>query len=213
MDSEKKPVPHYTEAYCENAFGSWGGQVESTQITALLSASASGDSRANEMLYTALYQELRRLARQQMRQERGGHTLQPTALVNEAFLRLTDGKRSWENRRHFFVSAAQAMRRVLIDHARAKRAGKRGSGEASLTLLESDAPVDGIDVNILDLERAISALERINERLARVVEMRYFAGFSIEETADVLGASIATVKRDWSYARAWLIDYMGHENE
>lgn len=183
------------------------------QITALLSASARGNTQAHEALYKALYQELRRLARQQMRQERDGHTLQPTALVNEVFLRLTDGKQSWENRRHFFVSAAQAMRRVLIDHARAKRASKRGSGEVHFSLLENDASVNGLDVDMLDLERAISALEKINERLARVVEMRYFAGFTIEETADVLESSTATVKRDWSYARAWLIDYMDHENE
>lgn len=181
-------------------------------MTVLLAAAAGGDQDAKAELYKTIYHQLRQLARQQMRQERAGHTLQPTALVNEAFLRLTSGNISWDNRKHFFLSAAQAMRRVLIDHARAKRAAKRGSGEARLTLFDTDGHVEGMDVDMLDLERAISDLESQNARLARVVEMRYFAGFSIPETAEALETSEATVKRDWAYARAWLIDRMVHDN-
>lgn len=178
-------------------------------ITALIHASAQGDAGARDELYTVIYAELRRLARQQMRHERAGHTLQPTAVVNEAFLRLACGDHRFESRRHFFLSAAQAMRRVLIDHARARRTVKRGSGELHLSLLDGDAPLEGLDVDILDLEQAITALEAIDARLARVVELRCFAGFSVEETADALDVSSATVKREWRYARAWLIDRMG----
>lgn len=182
------------------------------QLTVLLNASAKGDAPAQAELYETIYNQLRQLARQQMRQERAGHTLQPTALVNEAFLRLTGGERGWESRKHFFLSAAQAMRRVLIDHARSRRAEKRGSGEVHVSLMDHDAPVAGVDVDLLDLEQAVSELEQIAPRLARIVELRYFAGFNIEETAEALEASTATVKREWAYARAWLIDRMNIEN-
>lgn len=183
--------------------------MNSEHVTILLAASAGGDAAARSELYSTVYQQLRQLARQQMRQERAGHTLQPTALVNEAFLRLTNGTQDWENRKHFFLSAASAMRRILIDHARAHRAVKRGSGGARVTLMDADAAVEGFDVDLLDLEKSVSELEKLNERLARVVELRYFVGFSIPETADALETSEATIKRDWTYARAWLIDRMG----
>lgn len=178
-------------------------------VTGLINASAQGDVRARDELYARIYEQLRQLARRQMRQERAGHTLQPTAVVNEAFLRLVEGNRNWDNRKHFFLSAASAMRRVLIDHARARRAAKRGSGGLHLSLLDSDAPVGALDVNLLDLEQALAELERLNPRLARIMELRYFAGFNVEETAEALELSTATVKREWSYARAWLIDRMG----
>lgn len=183
-----------------------GGVVD--EVTVLLNASAKGDSGAQAELYKVIYGQLRHLARSQMRKERAGHTLQPTALVNEAFLRLTGGARDWENRKHFFLSAAQAMRRVLIDHSRARKTSKRGSGSLHVSLMEHDALVNDVDVDLLDLEQAVSDLEKIAPRLARIVELRYFAGFSIEETADALDASATTVKRDWAYARAWLIDRM-----
>jgi len=181
-------------------------------VTVLLNASAKGNASAQAELYETIYSQLRQLAHQQMRQERAGHTLQPTALVNEAFLRLAGGDRNWDNRKHFFLSAAQAMRRVLIDHARARRAEKRGSGDVHVSLLDHDAPVPGVDVDLLDLEQAVAELETIAPRLARIVELRYFAGFNIEEAADALEASTATVKREWAYARAWLIDRMNAEN-
>jgi len=169
----------------------------------------SGDPTALDDLLPRVYDELRALADAYMRRERAGHTLQPTALVHEAFLRLLRlPPGSVQNRIHFFALAAQAMRRILADHARRHRAAKRGGGavRVPLELAEGGAPATpaGDDVAADDLDAALEDLAKLDERQARVVELRFFGGLSIEETAEVLAVSIATVKRDWLVARAWL---------
>lgn len=148
------------------------------------------------------------MAVNRMRMESAGHTLQPTALVNEACLRLMGGGTEWQNRRHFFGAAAEAMRRVLVDHARRRDAAKRGGGLLRVTLTGLDLEDAGADVDVLALEDALQELEAENTRLARLVELRFFAGFSIEEAAAALDISSATVKRDWSFTRAWLLERM-----
>jgi RNA polymerase sigma-70 factor (ECF subfamily) len=169
----------------------------------------SGDPTALDDLLPRVYDELRALADAYMRRERAGHTLQPTALVHEAFLRLLRlPPGSVQNRVHFFALAAQAMRRILADHARRHRAAKRGGNavRVPLELVEGGAPAApaGDDVAADDLDAALEDLAKLDERQARVVELRFFGGLSIEETAEVLAVSPATVKRDWLVARAWL---------
>ena len=177
-------------------------------ITRLLADASDGGRPALERLYTLVYGELRSMAESRLRRERPGHTLQPTALVNEVYLRLDPGKAAWENRRHFFGAASQAMRRILVDHARRRLSDKRGGGLARVTLadLEVQSPEAGLD--LVSLDSALGALEKDEPRLASVVTMRIFAGMSIEETAEALELSSATVKRDWLYARAWLAEQM-----
>jgi RNA polymerase sigma-70 factor (ECF subfamily) len=175
-------------------------------VTQLLARAASGDSGAVTSLFDLLYRELRGLAVSAMRAERGNHTLQPTALVHEAFLRLADDTGSLESRRHFFGVAASAMRRILVEHARARYAAKRG-GHAPRVSIDDVAVAAPDTLDPVDLEALDAALTRLaahDARQARVVELRYFAGLTVEETADVLAASPRTVKRDWQMARAWL---------
>ncbi len=164
-------------------------------------------------LFTLVYAELRRIAGRQLRSERAGHTLCTTALVNEAWVELTKLDRiRWQNRAHFLALAAQAMRRVLIDYAMARRAQKRGGGRA-LESLEDDALVvvqDRAD-EFIELDEALQRLMSLNERHARIVECRFYGGMSVEETADALGVSPATVKRDWTLARAWLNRELANE--
>lgn len=175
-------------------------------MTVLLKQWSDGDSGALDALLPAVQDELRRLARSYMRREREGHTLEPTALVNEAYLRLIDQRDvRWASRGHFFAIAAQAMRRVLVDHARGHVAEKRGGGAERVTL--SGVPAEGkerVEIDVLWLNEALERLARLDERQARVVELRYFAGMSVEEVADVLQVSPATVKREWATARLWL---------
>ena len=175
-------------------------------ITRLLSRWADGDAKAFEALMPIVYQELRQLAGHYLRQERPDHTLQPTALVHEAYLRLS-GIREMKlhSRAHFFGAAAQVMRRVLVDYARERRALKRGGPSPQMVSLDEamDSPIDG-GVDIVSLDEALDALQEIAPQRARVVELRYFGGLSIDETADYLGVAPATVKRDWAFARAWL---------
>ena len=173
-------------------------------VSTLLRAWSEGDQRALEKLAPIVYQELRRLARYYMGRERAGHSLQATALVNEAYLRLVDYKRMrWENRAHFFAVSAQLMRRILVDHARRHNL-KRGAGVQHVAL-EDTAVVGGDqDENLVALDDAMQALARIDSRKAQVVELRFFGGLSVEETAEVLKVSPVTVMRDWSTARAWL---------
>jgi RNA polymerase sigma factor (TIGR02999 family) len=176
-------------------------------VTGLLLSWGSGDESAAERLLTAIYDELHRQAARAMRRENGEHTLQATALVNEAYLRLVDQRRvEWRNRAHFFGIAAQTMRRVLVDHARGRLAEKRGGGMQQLTLGGADQAVaDANDgVAILDLHDALERLAVLDPEQARLVELRYFGGLNIEETAEALGVSPATVKREWAFARAWL---------
>jgi RNA polymerase sigma-70 factor (ECF subfamily) len=140
-----------------------------------------------------------------MRRERGAHTLQPTALVNEVYVRLA-GATQWHNRRHFFGAAAQAMRRILVDHARRKYAEKRGAGLERVTLTDLDVSAPEEDLDVLAVNDALELLAQEDERLAEVVNLRFFVGMSIEETAQALDTSPATVKRDWAFARAWLVE-------
>jgi len=175
-------------------------------VTRLLEAAASGDRGAFDLLYRSVYDELHRLAQANMRREQGGHTLQPTALVNEAYLRLAPSVGHWENRRHFFGAAAEAMRRILVDHARRRLAAKRGAEFERVTLtgaaLEVPTGQEGVDV--LQLDEALEKLRVESTRLADLVNLRFFAGLSIEDAANALEISPATAKRDWAFARAWL---------
>ena len=173
-------------------------------LTLLMRAAGSGDRAAYSALYEAVYAELRRVAAASMRREAPGHTLQPTALVNEAYLRLTPGKSGWESRRHFFGAAAEAMRRILVDHARQRLAQKRGAGAERVTLSGVDLPAGTGGVDVLQIDEALQQLGAERPRLAELVTLRYFAGMSIEETAQALDISPATAKRDWAFARAWL---------
>jgi RNA polymerase sigma factor (TIGR02999 family) len=174
-------------------------------VTRLLERYRSGDRAALEELVPIVYKELRSIAAGALRRERDGHTLQPTALVHEAYLRMV-GQREvrWQNRAHFLGCAAQLMRHVLVDHARARRAGKRGGGGEKVTLGEAQAITGERPVDLVALDDALEALAKMDERQCRVVELRYFGGLSIEETAEVLGVSPATVSHDWAIARAWL---------
>ena len=175
-------------------------------VTELLRAWSDGDDAALERLLPLVEAELRRLARGYMFRERRGHTLQTTALVNEAFLRLTDARRvRWQDRAHFLGISARLMRRVLVDHARARGYRKRGGGAQRVTLDEAlvASPDPGLDV--LALDRALEALAEVDARKSKVVELRFFGGLSVEETAEVLHVSPDTVKRDWRLAKLWLL--------
>lgn len=180
-------------------------------MTLLLTAWRNGDTSAADQLMPLIYDELHRSAARAMRGESTGHTLQPTALVNEAYLRLVDQSRAvWQNRAQFFGVAAQVMRRVLVDHARARLSEKRGGGARAITLDDlRDASLPPIDVDILDLNEALEKLAALDPVQARVVELRYFTGLNIDETAEALGISPATVKREWTVARAWLRRELG----
>ena len=155
-----------------------------------------------------VYQELRAIAADYMRRERPEHTLQPTALVHEAYLRLSGRSAGWESRAHFVRVAARAMRRVLIDHARRKRATKRGGERDREPLDQVTAAMEGVSSDLLALDEALDRLSAIDPRMAQVVELRFFAGLTIDDTAKVMGISRGTVKNDWALARAWLKDEM-----
>ncbi|MFL6465257.1 MAG: sigma-70 family RNA polymerase sigma factor [Bryobacteraceae bacterium] len=175
------------------------------QVTVLLAKWGQGDREALDALTPLVYNELRKLAKSYLRRERAGHTLEGTALVHEAYLRLIDQREvQWRNRNHFFALAAELIRRILVDHARAKIAAKRGGNNVKLSLDESITPVDEKDLDLLALNDALDALTRADPQQSRIVELRYFAGLTIEETADVLQISTATVKRDWVMAKAFL---------
>ena len=175
-------------------------------VTRLLDAAGGGDAQALERLYEHVYGELRSMANSGMRQERNGHTLQPTALVNEAFMRLNPSTGTWQNRRHFFGAAAQAMRRILVDHARQKQAEKRGDGLMRVTLTDLEIGAPEADLDVLAVNDALDRLAAEEPRLAEMVSLRFFAGMSIADTAQALDLSPATVKRDWIFARAWLME-------
>ncbi len=174
------------------------------EVTQVLNSIDAGDPQAAGELLPLVYDELRRLAAARMVGERPGQTIQATVLVHEAWLKIAgNGEQRWENRRHFFAVAAEAMRRILVDHARARRALKRGGGAARLTLLDPDiAPGDGPD--LLDLDQALQRLAALNHRQARIVELRFFAGLDTPEIAHAMGVSERTVKYEWRFARAWL---------
>lgn len=174
-------------------------------VTELLREWAGRDAPPPEDLMSVVYEELRRLARAHLSRERGDHTLQPSALVHEAYLRLIDQRQAnWQNRAQFFAIAAQLMRRILVDHARAHTAAKRG-GHAE------HFPLDGVEISpearaaeLVALDAALENLARIDQRKSRIVELRFFGGLTVEETADAMGLNSATVRRDWTFAKAWL---------
>ena len=177
-------------------------------VTGLLLAWGAGDQAAGEQLLPAVYEELHRQAARAMRRENDEHTLQATALVNEAYLRLVDQRRvEWRNRAQFFGIAAEVMRRVLVDHARARHAAKRGGDVRRVTLgdvvAEGESSPDG-GLDVIALHEALERLAALDPAQARVVELRYFGGLGIEETAEAMGISPATVKREWAVARGWL---------
>jgi RNA polymerase sigma factor (TIGR02999 family) len=175
-------------------------------VTSLLRAWSDGDAAALDGLMPTVEAELRRLARAYMSRERKDHTLQPTAVVNEVFLRLVDANGvRWNDRAHFFGICARLMRRVLVDHARSRGYQKRGGGAQRVTLVEGAAATPGLDVDIVALDRALERLEQVDERKCRVIEMRFFGGLSVEETAEALKVSTDTVKRDWRIAKLWLL--------
>ncbi|MGH9847617.1 MAG: sigma-70 family RNA polymerase sigma factor [Blastocatellia bacterium] len=174
-------------------------------ITQLLIRWRNGDQSALDELAPQVYDELRRLARYYLRQERPDLTLQSADLVHEAYLRLVDEKEiDWQDRAHFFGIASVRMRHILVEHARSRQAAKRGGGEYRLSLSEADRLAEKRDVNLLALDDALQRLEALDTQKSRIVELRYFGGLTIEETAEAIGISPATVKRDWSMARAWL---------
>jgi RNA polymerase sigma factor (TIGR02999 family) len=174
-------------------------------VTGLLVRWRTGDREALDALTPLVYDELRRLAKSYLRRERPDHTLDGTALVHEAYMRLVDQRNvEWRNRNHFFALAAELIRRILVDHARARIAAKRGGANVKLSLDEALAPADEKDLNILALDDALVALAKADSQQSRIVELRYFAGLTIEETADVMEISPATVKRDWTTAKAFL---------
>jgi RNA polymerase sigma factor (TIGR02999 family) len=175
------------------------------EVTELLARMGAGEAHVLDQLLVVVHSELRRQAARYMRRERSNHTLQPTALVNEAFLRLVDQRDvRWQNRAHFFGVAAQAMRRVLIDHAKARHRFKRGGVRDNVTLDEGLLGAPARSVDLLDLDEALTRLELIDKQQARVVELRFFGGLSVEEAAEVMRISPATIKREWSMAKAWL---------
>lgn len=176
-----------------------------SEVTLLLADVRAGRAGAADRLFPLVYDELRRLAASYLRRERRDHTLQPTALVHEAFLRLVGAEdQRWESRAHFLAVAARAMRRILIDHARGRHAQKRGGKAAKVSLADLDQPAVDRDDYLIALDEALERLGRLDERQARVVELRFFGGLTIEEAAAVLGVSHATVERDWNVAKAWL---------
>jgi RNA polymerase sigma factor (TIGR02999 family) len=183
----------------------------SLDITELLVAWERGDDEALRHLAPLVYEELRSLAAAHLRGERPGHTLQPTALVHEAFLRLSEQRRrQWKERRQFYAVASRLMRHVLVDHARGRRAAKRGGDVTRVEVTSLDnlpSPPEVFDV--LALDEALTRLAALQPRLAKVVELRFFGGLEVEETADLLNCSPRTVKRDWALARAWLIRELG----
>jgi RNA polymerase sigma factor (TIGR02999 family) len=180
------------------------------QVTVLLKAIRAGDPTAEESLLPLVYRELHRLARSYMRRERPDHTLQPTALINEAYLRLAGGEIDWKNREHFIGVAAQVMRRVLVDHARSHLAEIRGGGRKRVELDEGLALSPQNVEELLPLNEALDRLAKINARQARVVELHYFGGLSMLQIAALLHISERSVKRDWSLARIWLFEELRH---
>jgi RNA polymerase sigma factor (TIGR02999 family) len=190
-------------------------EQQAGEVTRLLRAWAGGDASALDALWPRVYEDLKQLARRQLSRERGDHTLQRTALVNEAFIRLS-GQRSveWLNREQFLSLAAKIMRRVLVDYARQRDAQRRGNGAQRLSLSDTHAALEadqaqastfGDDnVDVVAIDTALQKLEQIDAPQSQIVELRYFGGLTLEETADVAGVSVATVKREWSMARAWL---------
>lgn len=180
------------------------------QVTKLLNELGGGDGAAVDRLFPLVYEELRRIAGSKLRSERPDHTLNATALVHEAYLKLVDQKQaSWQNRAHFFAIASQAMRRILINYARERMAEKRGGGLAVVTFTDEDGHRETRLEELIDLDKALVKLKEVDERQSQIVEYRFFGGLNQEEIAEVLSLSVPTVQRDWRMARAWLSRELG----
>ena len=180
-------------------------------LTTLLNQSASGDGLAMEELFPLVYKELKSLAANYLKNERANHTLQPTALVDEAYIRLINWENvSWQNRNHFFSVAAKAMRNVLVDYAGRKNSEFRGGSFERVTLSDGIAFTKMPDIDLVDLDEALNDLADLNERQCKIVELRFFGGLTIEETATILGISEMTVKRDWHFSKAWLYNKLNN---
>lgn len=178
---------------------------ESHTITCLLDRWRRGDRKAGDQLMELVYNELHRIAAREMRREHGEHTLQTTAIMHEAYLRICRSEPiEWKDRAHFYAVAAQQLRRVLVDHARRQRSEKRGGGMLPLSLWESDGAAIVMDERVLTVNEALKRLESLDPRAAKAVELRFFGGLSEAETAEALDISVATLKRDWDFAKAWL---------
>lgn len=185
-----------------------------SDVTRILTAIEQGDAKATDELLPLVYNELRRMAAHKMSAERPGHTLQPTALVHEAWLKLVDSpNQSWQNRAHFFGAAAEAMRRILIARARHKNRQRRGAGAAHLDVDELEIASPAPDDQLLALNEALDRFAKLEPQQAELVKLRYFVGLKIEEAAEVLGISAATAKRWWAYARAWLFHEVKEGNK
>jgi RNA polymerase sigma factor (TIGR02999 family) len=185
--------------------------IGSNQVTVLLRKWSEGDEGALEQLTPLVYDELHRLAHQHMRRESAGHVLQTSALINEAYLRLVDQPRiQWESRAHFFGIAARLMRRILVDDARKRNSAKRGGSLIQVPLDEVENLVQQQAANVVAVDEALQRLEAIDARQSQIVELRFFGGLSIDETASLLKVSPGTVMRDWTFARAWLKSQMNH---
>jgi len=179
--------------------------MRKSAVTQMIERIHTGEASGNDDLFPLVYQELRQMARSRLNKEQPGHTLQATALVHEAFLRLTDNDdMNWEGRKHFFGAAAEAMRRILIDHARSKLRKKRGGDMIRVTLEDDLAPVADSDEDLIALSDALDQLEIQDASMAQIVKLRYFAGLTVEETADITNCSTRTINRQWTAARAWL---------
>lgn len=179
------------------------------EVTVFLKAWSGGDREAADSLMALVYKEMRKLAASYLQKQRSDHTLQPTALVHEAYLKLIDASQiNWQDRAHFFAVAAQTMRNILVDHARGVAADKRGGGAQKIALDEAVGLSENKEVDLIDLDEALQMLARQDETQSRIIELRFFGGLTIEETAEVLKISPATVKREWTMARAWLFRQM-----
>ena len=177
----------------------------SSNVTQMLHDWSHGDREVLDKLVPVVYEELRRQAARYLKRERPGHTLQTTALIHEAYIRLIDQKNvHWQNRAHFYAISAKLMRRILVDHARSRQAAKRGGSDIKLPLEEAMIASEGREVDLVALDEALERLAAIDPQQSRVVELKFFSGMSVEETAEVLGVSTRTVKRDWNVAKAWL---------
>ena len=186
----------------------------STNVTQLLIGWGNGDKGALDALMPVVYDELHRQASRYLRREHVGHTLQTTALIHEAYLRLIDQRSvQWQNRAHFYGIAAQLMRRILVDHARTKKRAKRGGSDVRVSLSKANVFTGGQDLDIVALDEALERLALIDQQQSRIVELKFFSGLTVDETAEVLSISPATVKRDWSMAKAWLHREVSRDTE
>jgi RNA polymerase sigma factor (TIGR02999 family) len=189
--------------------------MPTTGVTQILEQIETGDAAAAEQLLPLVYDELRKLARQRLAQEKPGQTLQATALVHEAYLRLVDVEKAqhWDSRGHFFVAAAEAMRRILIENARRKQRVKRGGNRRRVDLTDGHLVIDPWSDDLLELDEALEDLAGEDRQAAEVVKLKYFAGLTTEQTAEILGISVRTAYRDWEYARSWLRLKLGDDGE